>query len=291
MPSEELQAQRIETATSEQAYNPTDIDNSSTAENPDNTIYTPKTQPDDTSSNIYNTIIKKEETEWNIEPPITTPQINLTTSPDKTVADTETYPTPQPQYTGTLTTPKTQESLLVIYQQRNPQIATVGGPAPHNSLDEIYKSLMNAHEIDTEYLEKAEVSLLDTIEYLINTDEKDTEIYALKLTEEIYKDTISSEPEYEETTRTINAYLDFLKDAGVLEAGEFKKVYDDGKTELMEHTYTINQNMLNILNTTYKSAQEKGLSELGATESNELFIDYLENNLNEINRDWLTAHT
>lgn len=281
----------IEPAT-EEAHNQTDIDNIITAENPDNIIYTPETQPHDTPSNIYNRIIgKDEEEEGNIEPPTTIPQINLTTSPNETATDTETYQTPQlPQYTGIATTPNMQANLF-FDTSRYPQIATAGAGTPHNSLSEIYKSIMNTRKIDTEYLDKAEASLLDTIEYLINIDKEDTEIYALKLIEEIYKDTISSESEYEETTKTINAYLDFLKDAGVLEAGEFKKVYDNGTTELMEHTYTIKPEMLNILNTTYKNAQEKGLSELGAAESNELLIDYLENNLNEIKPDWLSAYT
>ena len=189
MPEKETQLQTtetditIETATADQ-YPPTDTANSITAENPVYTINTPETQHD-TPLDIYNTITEKDEEEGNIKPPTSIPQINLTTPPNKTSAYTEPYQPPNlTQYTGTLTTADTQKDLLslIIDQQRNPITATVGGPAPHNPLDEIYKSIMDTHKIDAEYLEKAEVSLLDTIEYLLNMD-KDTEIYALRLTE------------------------------------------------------------------------------------------------------------
>ncbi len=320
MPSKEPQAQPTETditiePATEEAYTPIDTDNNNTAENSDNTINTPETyaSPD----TIYNIITGKEEE--NIEPTATT-QINLTTTPNETAAYTETDQTPPdiPKYTGTFTAPDTQKALII--DQIYPHAATVGGTSSYNlldkinSLDKIYKTTMDNHEIYTEHLDRTEVTLLDTINYIIKLNEEEpTEIYTLKLAEEMYNDGTITKID-KETIRTLNAYLNILKEAELLEAeGGFNNVYNDITTETIKKTglfdteefqkdynnntleindkiYTLNPVKHDLLKSAYKEALKSGIDDIPTSQANVLLIDCLEKKTDEFKRNTQIAY-
>ncbi len=290
MPSKEPEAPTTETdipieQATEEAYTP--VDNNITAENPEET--------QDRTSDIYNKIIREGEEDRTIEPPSTTPQINLTTTPDETAPYTELNQTPPDitQYTGGLTAPKIQKDL--IFEQLNQHAATVGGTPIYNqtdntSLNEIYRTTMDKREIDTEHLDRTEITLQDTINYIIKLNEENpTEIYALKVAEEMYKDGTITELD-KETLRTLNAYLDVLTEAELLEEEGFNKIYDDGTTEIMEHTYSLKPKEHNILESAYKEALKSGIDDMPTSQANELFIDFIKNKTDEIRRNTQIAY-
>ena len=292
MPPED-QAQTTETDTTLESATEEAHTAISTAENPENTIYTLETQPDDTPSNIYNTLTGNEN-EGNIEPPSTAPQITVTTTPNETAPYTGTNQTPPDisQY-PTFTTPGTQEALIT--EQLYPHAATVGStriydPSDNNSLDETYKSIMNKHK-------NPEISLREFIELLYeiteDTKEEPSYITPAEIAIKKYKkehDTVINryntdfEQLLEECTEYSNeaqAYIDFFKDIGLIEeTGKFTKVIDEKYLELMQNIYAIpadSEEYLNILN---EHIQETGIED-------NMILNYLE--LNEIPKTPLLA--
>ncbi len=285
MPTKEYQPQEIEpdiTIEPEtlEVYTPEDTSNSTTTENPDNNVYTSETQPDDTASEIYDTITG-DKNESNIEPQSTIPQINLTTTP-LTETEEEVPPPDISQYTGTFTGPNKQEELL-IDQQIHPRIATVGGTP-------LYASLDKKREIDTEYSDNTKVSLKDTIKYILTHDIEDlTKIYAPKLAKEMYN-TSSEDKEIKEITNAINTYLDILEKAGILERDDATTYHDNNTTEINDQTYTLKPESHELLESAYKEALKSGIDDIPTSQANELFIDCLENKKDEIRRNTQIAY-
>ncbi len=152
----------------------------------------------------------------------------------------------------------------------------------HSKLSKIYEATIAACAIEPEYLNKTQISLQDIANYL---KEDAAEIDANKIASQIYKDKALSEEQHKDITNIVNAYLNFLQDAGLIETKELS--YDNTETE---PTYRIKPEMHDILESTYKDTYPSKIDELQTDESNKRYADYLEKNMDEFTRETWKAY-
>ncbi len=187
------------------------------------------------------------------------------------------------QYTTSSTGP--YDTKETINTSTNPNLLdhTKTAPEiPHSRLSKIYEATIAARAIEPEYLNKTQISLKDIAGYL---KEDTAEIETNKITAQIYKDKALSEEQHKDITNIVNAYLNFLQDAGLIETKELS--YDNTKTELI---YRIKPEMQDILESTYKDTYPS-MDELSIDESNKLYADYLESKIDEKERNTQIAYT
>jgi len=153
---------------------------------------------------------------------------------------------------------------------------------PSSDAQNIYKDMLKKGAIATRSINETQLTLSDIFKYIKETS-KDTqgkpEIYADRIAAEIYKKgKYSKEEDTKQITDAVTTYLKFFETTGLLEK-EVTSVGNFAK-DTSPH-YALNKKLLQQYIHANKQATSVGIDNMTTMEANEIFLNYLDKEMNE----------